>query len=508
MLCRPDEEAVATMALRFFRGHFKSNFFAYPPLFMYVDSVLYAVVFAGGKIVGFFAAKESFLAWATGNPWALLLIDRIASAAFGVACVAILYGIARRLFDRTTARIAAAFLALAALHVRDSHFGVTDVPATCAVLASFFFTVKFAQDGRSKDLWWSAVLVGLAGATKYNAILIGLPAIAVAAGLSFRLSSGRWPARIRQLIQFGLAASLVFLAAMPFVLTSVRPFLTGFSQEFEHLMAGHGLLLGRGWIVHLTLSLRYGLGWPLLISSFAGFVWMVRVAPRTALLVGLFPVAYFAFMGRGYTVFARYMLPILPFLCLTGAWAVVRLGSLLARGVLASTRSMRLTVLLAALIIAPSFLQVVQTDRLLAITDSRLLAAEWLRSNLASEGTVYQTGRIYSQVQMKPPSLSPPNEDWGFDEEEARFTRGGNVSDDQPNFVIIQRSPLELYTAVPHGLDRILERDYIHVHSVLAYDSSARAGIFDQIDAFFLPLSGFKGIVRPGPNIFIYRRIR
>jgi hypothetical protein len=30
--------------------------------------------------------------------------------------------------------------------------------------------------------------------------------------------------------------------------------------------------------------------------------------------------------------------------------------------------------------------------------------------------------------------------------------------------------------------------------------------VYDQQDAFFLPLSGFSGIGRPGPNISIYRR--
>jgi 4-amino-4-deoxy-L-arabinose transferase-like glycosyltransferase len=505
-MCRPDEETVAALAFRFFRGHFKTHFFSYPPFFMYFTAALYAVPFAVGRSVGFFSSKEFFVALATSNPWPLLLIDRLASAACGIASVAILYLIGRRLFDRTTARVAATFLALTVLHVRDSHFGVTDVPATCAILAAFLFTMRFAQDGRLKDLRWSAALVGVAASTKYNALVIGLPALAVVAGLNFEKTKREWPTRIRRLANFGLVAVLAFLAMMPFALADWRQFFAGFSQEFGHLMAGHGLLVGRGWIVHLTTSLRYGLGLPLLIVAIAGLVWMARVAPRSALLVGLFPVVYFLMMGRGYTVFARYMLPIMPFLCLTGAWAIVRLGSVLASATGPSTKRTWMTVMLSAIIIAPSASNVVHIDRLLARPDSRLIAAKWLRSNMPAAATVYQSGSIYSQVQLKSPSLFAPSEDWGFDEGEARFMRGGASSPDQPDIVIVQESPLELYTAVPRTLDTVLARDYRQVHRVQAYDPGAISGVFDRIDAFFLPLSGFGGIDRPGPNISIYRR--
>lgn len=505
-MCRPDEETVAALALRFFKGHFRTNFFSYPPLFMYIAAALYAIAFAVGKLVGIFSSGGFFGALSSLTPWTFILIDRLASAACGVASVAILYTIGRRLLDRTTARVAAAFLSLAFLHVRDSHFGVTDITATCIILASFYFTVRFAKDGRSKDMVRSAVLVGLAASTKYTALLIGIPALAAVAGLSLRPSRCKWPTRIRRLANFGLVALFALLAMMPSAMANWRQFFAGLYQEFGHLMAGHGLLLGRGWIVHLTTSLRYGLGLPLLIASIVGLIWMARMSPRRAFLLGLFPVAYFLMMGRGYTVFARYMLPIIPFLCLTGAWAIVRLSSALASVIGQSTKGTWITVLLAALFIAPSTWNVVRIDRLLAIPDSRLLADAWLRSNMPAGATVYQSGSIYSQVQWKGPSLFAPAEDWSFEEAAARFFRAGAPSVSQPDFVIVQESPLELYTAVPRALDVVLAQDYTLVQRIEAYDPAAISGVFDRIDAFFLPLSGFGGIHRPGPNMAIYRK--
>jgi hypothetical protein len=30
--------------------------------------------------------------------------------------------------------------------------------------------------------------------------------------------------------------------------------------------------------------------------------------------------------------------------------------------------------------------------------------------------------------------------------------------------------------------------------------------VYDQQDAFCLPLAGFSGVGRPGPNLYVYRR--
>jgi hypothetical protein len=51
--------------------------------------------------------------------------------------------IADRVCDRMVGLIAATLLALSFLHVRDSHFGVTDVTATCFALAALVFLIRF-----------------------------------------------------------------------------------------------------------------------------------------------------------------------------------------------------------------------------------------------------------------------------------------------------------------------------------------------------------------------------
>jgi hypothetical protein len=61
-----------------------------------------------------------------------------------------------------------------------------------------------------------------------------------------------------------------------------------------------------------------------------------------------------------------------------------------------------------------------------------------------------------------------------------------------------------LYSEVPDGVARLVHERYDLAAAFMA--SPPHAGrIYDQQDAFFLPLEGLAGIERPGPNFEIYR---
>jgi hypothetical protein len=73
-----------------------------------------------------------------------------------------------------------------------------------------------------------------------------------------------------------------------------------------------------------------------------------------------------------------------------------------------------------------------------------------------------------------------------------------------PDSIILQRSPLVLYSNVPDGLERIVGDRYALVRSFRsAADDATR--VYDQQDALFLPLAGLAGVDRMGPSFEIYR---
>src|SRR5262249_52508589 len=119
------------------------------------------------------------------------------------------------------------------------------------------------------------------------------------------------------------AALLAFICGTPYAILDAPHFLEGLRFDFNHLNEGHGILLGRGWSYHLTFSLWYGLGAPLLLAGLAGAVLLTATSRKNAVVILTFPVLYYATVGRGYTVFVRYITPVVPFLCVTAALAVV-----------------------------------------------------------------------------------------------------------------------------------------------------------------------------------------
>jgi hypothetical protein len=90
------------------------------------------VLFAFERTIGG-AITSAVVAKASLEP-VLYLIPRLLSVTAGVLTIPVLYGVSKELFSRRVALVAAAFLTVAFLHVRDSHFGVTDVSMTFLAL--------------------------------------------------------------------------------------------------------------------------------------------------------------------------------------------------------------------------------------------------------------------------------------------------------------------------------------------------------------------------------------
>ena len=491
-LTRPDEEAVLGVALRIFGRNLNPGFFDWPSLFIYAVAAAYVVYFNVGRVVGWFGREASFIAAGTSHPAPLFLIARGVSAAAGTATVATVYRVGVQLFDRTTALVAAAFLVVAALHARESHFGLTDISATWLLMTSFLYTVTYSHRHVRRHALIAAFFAGLAASTKYNAMVVMLPLLWAVAR---QAEAAREANRLRLSVMCLFIALAAFVVGTPYAVLDPVPFLTALREVSAHLRRGHMALAGYAWRIHLTSSLRYGLGLPMLLAGIGGMALFLSRHRRDGVLFLLCPLTYFALIGAGQSAFARYILPTIPFLCLAAAYLVVDIARVAGTLVSKPCAVTALIWIIAALVAAPSMSAAIETDRLLTRTDNRLLAAAWLRERFPAGASLCQTGSVYGHVQMQGEGFVP----------DPRYPETGVDATPPPDVLVVLRCPLA-YCDVPAHVNDVL-RSYTPLRSFDAVDIADPDLVYDRDDAFFVPLSGFGAVTRPGPNLEIYKRV-
>ena len=86
------------------------------------------------------------------------------------------------------------------------------------------------------------------------------------------------------------------------------------------------------------------------------------------------------------------------------------------------------------------------------------------------------------------------------------FVHDGRAVDGFPDYIVIQQSPLSLYSVVPPAIPDILRARYRAVQTFRTGLSSLDEQAFDASDAFFLPLRRLERIRRPGPEFDVYER--
>ena len=419
----------------------------------------------------------------------------------GVATIGLVYWLVERLFDRLTAITAAFFVAIAFLHVRDSHFGASDVPMTALVVAALVALAAAVDDPTRLRRWLlSGALSGLAASTNYNGGLVLAACLATAVVTLIQSEASKRPDVLRGTATLLVAALMAFLCATPYAMLDSRHFFEALQFDFNQLMDDHGIVLGRGWVHHLTFSLWYGLGAPLFVAGLGGMALLAATSWKKAGVILTFPILYYVTVGRGYSVLVHYITPVVPFLCITAAYLLVRI---VQRFVKAESVP-RFVALIGVVLALPSIARVLAFDVLIGRTDTRVLAQEWVAAHVPASDVIGQIPPvlIYPGFGMAEPANLAT-----FDINRKAFVSaaGATVS---PDWIMVPTSPLTAYTVSPDELATLADRDYVRDASITATHGPEMSGWFDQQDLFFMPFTTFTMRDRPGPEIQIFRRRR
>ena len=202
------------------------------------------------------------------------------------------------------------------------------------------------------------------------------------------------------LILFTAAAAAGFVVGTPYAVLDAPAFLADFRYDLTHLSEPHGIDVGPGWYAHLTRSLPYGCGVLTFAAAIAGMGIALRRAPRQALVLVAFVVAFLGVLGSGRTVFFRYVMPLVPLVCVFAGITAAGLGEVFSRRRGAVAGAGLPTLIVVLVIGAPSLVSSAWMDVLLARTDTRIVAGQWLRGQLRPEHSVHDAGGTYVRLDL------------------------------------------------------------------------------------------------------------
>jgi hypothetical protein len=361
-LYHPDEPAYVLQALAVGRGLPDGLTFANPPLFKYLLLAEYAATYAADRAFGHATSTAQFVEQFRADPSRLYLIARGTSAILGALTALAAAWLGTAVGGKRVGFVSGALCAVAYLLVRDAHFGTDDMLVTLLVTLGLVACVRVATSGERKDYLLAGALAGLAFAAKYDGIALLAPLV-----LAHVVGCKR--AYLRNL-GFALAVCIVAaVVAFPsLILEPGRVLNDIYVHLYLEASSGYDGLDASGGYSFYAHTLATALGWPLLIAALVGVALSIWRRDRVSLVVASLPVAMLAVLGSQQLYFARFALPTLPALIVEASLALDALFSWqVVLGAIATA--------IAAL---PNVVATGRFDALMAQTDTRTLAQQWL----------------------------------------------------------------------------------------------------------------------------------
>jgi YYY domain-containing protein len=404
------------------------------------------------------------------------LFGRHLSALADLGAVALLYFMVKRLYGPRVGILAAMFSALAVMQIQQSHFYTTDNFATFFMLMAAYFAVEImAAENRApvkpvdqaastrnsistrlsayfsglfvdRLFWFSAAFglaLGMAVASKLNAFPL---AILLPGALAVRYfgdkseisgpadSDPAQPHRsfegfLRKMFVFMLVGALFSLLAFrvfqPYAFSGLGlnpKWLANIKEQRADASPDAGLLWNLQWArrTHLysfeNLTV-WGLGLPLGLLAWAGFLWMAwRILKgewRKHIVLWSWTAFYFVWQSLQYNPNMRYQLPIYPLLAMMAAWAIFdwlrprisELKRLNWRAILAGT--------LGGVVLVLTFAWAYAFSGIYLRPETRVAASKWIYQNVAGPVDLQgqtSAGSAYQQpVPFQAGSLVQPN---------------------------------------------------------------------------------------------------
>jgi len=385
-LYHPDEPNKIAMAQTMFKtGDLNPHYFKKPTLFIYLNALLYFPYYWVGSFLGWFTCRADIpgplmLTMGVGRISSVpVLMGRVLTALFGVLGVYFIYQVSRQVFvGRSIPLLSSLLLALSPTHANNSRYITVNVFLTAAVLAVTWASHRVYQRGRRGDYLAAGALCGLAVAFKYPG------ALAVSTLIVAHFIREGWRGiRSRNLYVALMMVPVAFVALTPFAVLDYPQFLSDTLFEAQHYSTGHAGMEGEALKWYLSYAWRSeGV---LAILALVYVVYGVVFRGKPLVLLATFPVLYFVFISSFVVRNDRTFLPVVPYLCVFGSAAIVKMWQSVA---VRSAQPRRAWIWLLTLMVTLISIGTMSANSLvyanqLRLPDGRELGSAWVEENIS-----------------------------------------------------------------------------------------------------------------------------
>lgn len=356
--------------------------YQYGALIPYILLLEYGAYYIFGFLSGSFSSPNDLFAKFVHDPSELILLGRVTMAIVGVLTVWLTYFIGKTFYTKHIGLMAAFFLSIAFLAVKESHYLKEGNLSTFFSLGCYYFILKIVQKAKPRDYVAAGITLGLGIGAKFESLLM-LPIFF----LGHLLVNRR--IEIKKLAYFMVGFISFTLLTFPMLLIDLNAYLALFQREFTLTMTRYPLhLLGKPiWWWFLNVHLPQGLGIPLFVVSILGFIisFIKSILNKNYLFLPLLPVVFLATIDFWQQFhFARYAILTLPFYMLGAAVFIDWIAAYI--------KNRQLRYFFVGLVVITlswvSINRVVKFNTLILQPDTRYSSKEWIEANIPSGSSI------------------------------------------------------------------------------------------------------------------------
>ncbi|MBN1218123.1 MAG: glycosyltransferase family 39 protein [Anaerolineae bacterium] len=377
----PDEHQYVDAALRWYTTGEMETRFVNPPLFTYVLVIAFWFWFALTP----FEPSPEFLT-------TIYFFARLWSAIFGMLTIALMSPLGKKLRGQKIGLLSVILVTGLFLPAREAHFAVNDTTVTFFVLLAIYFCLKVYRPGGLIYYLGAGAAIGLTTATKFTGALT-LVTLIVTHGFALINRpdfSGKMvfsPKAHRSLWLGLLVAFVTFVVVSAQVIWQLPEFIKQMDTVAQLGVQGvRGVQLGptTGWQFYVDVF-GWGIGWAMfgVVLVVLSYVFFTRQSE--GIILSIFSVVLFVFMGAQKLFTARYLLPAIPPLVVLTA---LGLAELQTHWLLWRRYQVVCWSLLVIMFLAQPLINLIWFDYLLTLPNTQQIATDWFIGNFPEDTVV------------------------------------------------------------------------------------------------------------------------